>query len=79
MRTNVVPVHIYTRSIFPEKPIPVEGSEHKHNVITFDKSVRIDIPDIEFGYNLETKELMYRKMNQMISDWQPMRNWRSKR
>lgn len=29
MRNNVVPVHVFTHSIYPEKPVPVEGSEYK--------------------------------------------------
>ena len=68
-RPNVVLVHIYTHSIYPEKPIAVEGSEHKHNVISFDKSVRIDIPDIEFGYDIDTRDFLYKKKG---GEWTPM-------
>lgn len=69
MKNKVVLAHVYTRSIFPEKPVPVEGSEHKHNVITFDKGVRIDIPGVEFGYNIETREFLYKKDG---GEWTPM-------
>lgn len=68
-RNSVVPVHILTRSIYPIKPVPVEGSEHKHNVITFDKSVRIDIPGVEFGYDIETRDFLYKKDG---GEWTPM-------
>ena len=73
--TSIVPVHIYTHDIYPKKPIKINNSEHEYMVIPgIRQGIKIDIPDIEFGYDLETKELMYRKMNQIISDWQPMRN-----
>ena len=69
MQNNVVPVHIYTHSIYPEKPIAVEDSEHKHMVISFDKGVMIDIPGVEFGYNIETREFLYKKDG---GEWTPM-------
>lgn len=61
MRNNVVPVHVFTHSIYPEKPVPVEGSEYKHNVISFRPGVMIDIPGVEFGYDIETREFLYKK------------------
>lgn len=69
MKNNIVSAHVYARTIFPEKPVEVPGSEHKHNVITFDPSIRIDIPGVEFGYNIETKEFMYKKDG---GEWTPM-------
>lgn len=69
IRNNVVPVHVFTHSIYPEKPVPVEGSEHKHNVISFSPSVMIDIPGVEFGYNIETREFVYKKDG---GEWTPM-------
>ena len=70
IRTSIVPVHIYTRDICPKKPIKINNSEHEYMVIPgINQGIKIDIPDIEFEYDLETKELMYKKDG---GEWTPM-------
>lgn len=68
--TSVVPVHIYTHDIYPKKPIKINNSEHEYMVIPgIRQGIKIDIPDIEFGYDLENKQLMYKKNG---GEWTPM-------
>lgn len=68
-KNNVVSVHVYAHTIYPEKPVEVPGCEYKHNVISFEPSIRIDIPGVEFGYNIETREFIYKKDG---GEWTPM-------
>lgn len=69
MRNNVVLAHVYTSYIFPVKKVRLEGKDHDQNVISFDTGVKIDIPGVKFGYDVETREFVYKKDG---GEWTPM-------
>ncbi len=43
--------------------------DFNRNIVSLRPSVRIDIPGVEFGYDVETKEFLYKKDG---GEWTPM-------
>lgn len=69
IRNSVVPADVFANTVYLEKLVRLEGEDFNRNIVSLRPSVRIDIPGVEFGYDVETREFLYKKDG---GEWTPM-------